>query len=803
MVEKDQTITIKEDISFVPKLTVLPKYLKAMDKQIWVNNFLVNFKKDLYFQEFAVIFNPELGRDNAILKQKIFSKVKLGFKQSKFSIFTGDAFFLKTDLDTNYETIYSFEVKANNQDYVITLQNTTKKFNLIKSNTSSSAVQKMLYELVINKIIKNNPNVEIYRRLFVNINEKKELYSERNNLSVDFYPGFQTSINILKEGIFLNVGLRNRFLSKQTCYEIIKSLPNDKVDISNKFKERSVKTTYSKKNYVVTDIAFDLTPKKTINYNGEEVSLITFYKKAHGVTIKNTDQFLFESVVKDKEGKPMVIHLIPELCLLSGLDDKMISDRSFMQELAAVTKFEPAVRVENTKKFFNLMFEKKEKKIDEKTSEPSSFKLCEELGVSISNTESTIKGYMMDEPVIFSGKVNLKDKLDRQKVHKNVISTANPVIVCYFSKDYDYAAELEKLLGIAGKEYGITPPSIEWCELSSTKKEDWIASINQYKMENYSMVIFVLDSRKEFLYNSLKRHSLVEKGYLSQVVKTENIKGKRNLSVASKLLVQMNNKLGGVSYFLNDSVLNEDLMLISIDSSHISGRRTGVAMVASINNDFTLSTSQIDIIEEKNKTQLCFCVGKFINKALIEYFKIAKKFPKGIVVYRQGVSQEQKEYIKQEVAVLENYCNGFYSDCVNKNLPIPYYFVFVNKKMTYKFFEKRQKNFENPGSGLIIFDGATNSDRYEFFIQPQKVTQGSATPTHYNFAFTNDTGKSLDKIKDLIPKLSYHLCYLYPNWPGAVRVPYTLKLAEKLSKIVSKNIKGELHQNLKNTQCYL
>lgn len=48
-----------------------------------------------------------------------------------------------------------------------------------------------------------------------------------------------------------------------------------------------------------------------------------------------------ESTVKNLEGKDQIIFLVPELCLLTGIDDSLIENRDFMIELANETKFTP------------------------------------------------------------------------------------------------------------------------------------------------------------------------------------------------------------------------------------------------------------------------------------------------------------------------------------------------------------------------------------------------------------------------------------------------------------------------------
>ena len=96
-----------------------------------------------------------------------------------------------------------------------------------------------------------------------------------------------------------------------------------------------------------------------------------------------------------------------------------------------------------------------------------------------------------------------------------------------------------------------------------------------------------------------------------------------------------------------------------------------------------------------------------------------------------------------------------------------------------------------------MIDGVINRKIFEFYIQPQLVTQGSATPTCLHVAFGNM------EFPEMIPKLTYDLCHLYSNWQGPIRVPHVLKAAEKLSKMTSEFTKDELHDNLKIGQAYL
>lgn len=117
-------------------------------------------------------------------------------------------------------------------------------------------------------------------------------------------------------------------------------------------------------------------------------------------------------------------------------------------------------------------------------------------------------------------------------------------------------------------------------------------------------------------------------GYVSQVIKSKTLQNQRGLmSICSKNVLQINAKLGGVSYktAIEPEIKERDLMEIGVDSSHVKGQGTGVAMVATINDTFTNFFNKEQIINEKNKEQLQYSVSSFIKEAVVAFNKKNKK----------------------------------------------------------------------------------------------------------------------------------------------------------------------------------
>ena len=370
--------------------------------------------------------------------------------------------------------------------------------------------------------------------------------------------------------------------------------------------------------------------------------------------------------------------------------------------------------------------------------------------------------------------------------------------ICFYEKSfYNVAETLHNCLSLASKEFGFEVAEPEWIEMpDKSNSKNWIDTANDYfyqsnkdkYKEQYTFVIFLLGKNLR-LYNDLKKHSLCKNGYVSQIVKAKSLKSKGMMSICSKILLQINAKLGGVSYktIIEKPIKERKLMVVGVDSSHFM-KKTGVAMVSTIDDSFADFYNKEQIIIEDKIEQFQFCVSTFIEEAIPIYEKNNGEKPKNIIIYRQGVSDTLKEVLKVEIEQIEQVC---------KNHNILFYYILVNTKTTFKFFEKTENSYINPSAGLLVTDGVTSRNRFEFFIQPQQVTGGSATPTKFHIAYGN-----MD-FPEIIPKFTYDLCHIYSNWQGTVRIPNVIKAAEKLSKMTVKSTQQELNENLKLGQSYL
>ena len=788
---------METEIAFLEKPKIDPmklKYIKEKRK-IYANLYQIILTKELIIYQYPYKVSPEIDAGDSKIRQLIFKGCNRQLKSIYGEcLISGDSLYGLNKVNESKAVKSIVDVKGNSSTYILELNKSVNERTINKNDVLKDSLTKQFIELLIRDIIRSNPKIKCDKDLFIFKNKKN---IETDNVSVNFYPGYCTSFMETDKGNYLNVTIKNKIVQTDSILDFLEereySNKKNQSDIKDELIDRFFKVCYGgERRYKIDDIIFDRTPKtQTTNYNGKSVKLTEYYKKKYNQTIKDEKQPLILVRNKTNNGEYQNNYFVPELCSLENLEENAKKDGNFMKQLAKFTKLDPTERVMKTNEFIKLL-EDPEK--DKDHPERLSAKQKSELyGIKVKPVEELFDAYIMEETKLIGGG---KKEVKTNSKTFNVLDKKDMTNwICFYEKsNYNDAENLYNTLSKASGAYHLKIAEPEWVEMpNKSKAEEWIKIAEDYignGKNDYSFVIYLL-GRNEYLYPKLKKDSLCKNGYVSQVVKTRSIQKKGALSVCSKILLQINAKLGGISYKteINKEIKDRKFMVIGVDSSH-NRKRTGVAMIATINESFTDFYNKEEIIKEENKSKLQFCVSSFIEEAIAAYNKKNKELPKSIIIYRQGVSLHQKQQLKEEIIQIEEAC---------KTKNVLFYYILVNTKTTYKFFEKdeKKKEYYNPESGLLVLDGVTNRNYFEFYIQPQEVTGGSATPTCFHVAYGN-----LD-FPEMIPKLTFDLCHIYSNWQGTVRIPNVIKAAEKLSKMTAKYKLDELNPDLKRGQAYL
>jgi aubergine-like protein len=187
---------------------------------------------------------------------------------------------------------------------------------------------------------------------------------------------------------------------------------------------------------------------------------------------------------------------------------------------------------------------------------------------------------------------------------------------------------------------------------------------------------------------------------------------------------------------------------------------------------------------------------QLLGLCLKNFFTQTKVYPTIIILYRSGTNQYEKIKFVEEIKAMDKLISGEENFEAMKK---PFFiYISVNKKVDTKFFENNNERLSNPQPGTVIDTNVVSPDAYEFYIQPQFVNSGTATPTH--FQVLHDTSHfTLEEIEEI----TNYQCYYYWNWPGPIREPAVLKMADKANEFTSKNLKKSAIDELKLTPYFI
>ena len=807
------------------------KNLKYIESEIpiYANLYKIELERNYTLYEYAVNFIYEKDDKYSLstpFKQRIINTAssKIAMKYKNF-IFIGSALYSEKKV----EEVNQVPAEYHSVNYLIDIQPTSKTIEMNKDSklmmeqyNSGKNEIKTIFEIIIKEILRHNPSLIKDANSYFDKSHEKELQAQEEYNDINVVNGYDTKVMILDSGIYLNVDKKTKISSKLNCLELIKTFigdfnmpTKDEIDqINDWFENKTVETFFQNhRRLYVSQVNFDRTPLNTTKKCEKgTISFLNYYKDFCGQKLNPKSPLLY--VRKKKNGKDGFFYP-PELCVMVGLTDEMLADRSLTKDITRLTKLNPTDKMDfisNIVKYMNdrnciiynkiINGEKKEIKLK------SAYETKEIYGINIIEAKDVDKftGRIMRLPELNGENGKIKNLGRTFKVFN-----AKPISsLCLFHyKNEKDARYLKQIMSKAKEEYGIVLTKNDFKHVDSENFEDWTILIDKcVKTKKYNIITFLINDflDKIGLYSKLKFYTQEQKGVVTQFIKTKSLK-KNALSVVSNILIQMNTKIGGISCIadFNEEIKKQNLMIVGVDSSgYEEGGKLfqNISFCASLDEYFTnyVNKKTTVTLEDYDNTNLP--ISNFMETALSEYFRVHKRFPGGVIIYRQGISHGQKNYLKTEIEQLHRIFNGESEKKCFKEIKIKYYYVLVNKKPTLKFFEKdsynkRNRNndkgiYDNPDSGLLICDKLISSDKFEYYIQPQKVTQGTATPTCFQVEY------GTMNCPEILPKLTFDLCFLYSNWRGPVRVPAPLKYAEKLAKS-----KAGVNDAIKTTLSYI
>jgi aubergine-like protein len=656
-----------------------------------------------------------------------------------------------------------------------------------------------IYNILFKRVLQHL-GMTLIQRSYFNPNKAHHL----DQFQVDIWPGYSTAIGLYERQIALVADVSHKVIKTSTVYDFMKQLKGNKELISAKLIGKIVMTRYNNKTYRVDDIDWKQNPMSAFKLrNGTEQRYMDYYKNAYSCDIHDPHQPLLMSMPKKRDvraGQEGFICLIPELCIVTGIDDDMRNDFRMMQDFAKVTRVGPHERAREL-----------EALSEEIANNPAARKELADWNLELSGRLAEVKGRVMDKEIIRMTKgrelsnVVVDNDASWSRNMRDVKVTVPVALekqqwLCIYPKSTQEGVNLfmNDLLQV-GRSIGMNIGEPVMVALSFNPRQmEYLETIRTNCDKNYKMVFVVLGSNDKQVYDAAKVELCIQRAIPSQfIVKKTIMRDKGRKSVATKVALQMNCKLGGELWETDMPMSNA--MVVGIDTFHDSAskKRSAVGFVASLNKSLTRYYSR-SFLQDQNE-ELAKGLNSAMTACLKKYLQVNQALPTRIFIFRDGVGDGMLSMVEDfEIRQIEE---------AFKTLQPGYEpmlsVIVVKKRMNTRIFRVDNRNrsqvrYDNPLPGTVVDDVITKPMWYDFFIVSQSVNQGTVAPTHYHVL--RDGSKFNVNI---MQRLTYKLCHLYYNWPGTIRVPAPCQYAHKLAFLVGQSLHKPPHVELCDKLFYL
>lgn len=246
--------------------------------------------------------------------------------------------------------------------------------------------------------------------------------------------------------------------------------------------------------------------------------------------------------------------------------------------------------------------------------------------------------------------------------------------------------------------------------LVDDRQNTYSIKIDSCLNQDPQLIMVIVPNNNADRYSNIKKKCCVERPVATQVIcqRTITPRNPRGLmSVATKVVIQMNSKLGGAPWMIDLPVAG--LMTIGFDVCHDTKDRNKSygAMVATM--DLKQSCRYFSAVSaHTNGEELSNEFSLNVTKALKQYRATHQNLPSRILVYRDGVGEGQTEYVFQhEIKLLRETLEGIYKSAgIAGGYKLA--FIVVSKRINARFF----KGTENPPPGTVVDDVVTLPERY-------------------------------------------------------------------------------------------
>ena len=831
---EEKLIQPQSEVQNIPYPKAPPKNqsLRSNDKIVTLTSNLMRLTFSNPLQKvyiYSIDISPELAKDNYSLQRRIYKTIEAKLSEYFIKIMFAGLNLFGSTKDPQNEIIIKETVE--NNEYTVTFKKVgLLNFEEVFDNKGINQKKKNFMEKLIKDILLSAKNTIRFGsdRMVIQMSENNIIKGNDNS---SIYKGFYTSAQITESGLYLMVLNMNKYISGKTMYEKLMQIRSEnrglhQSEVREKIEEyieehRTVLTSYgSMRAYRIDRIEFEKTPINTsCNIKTPEgvktISLYNYYKNQYKIDIKDKDQPLLAAERKIKEKNLLtngqdnnknnvdIIYLVPELVFITGIENDKGS-RGRRQDIILKTKTNPNQRIGEINKIHDLInynIPKQYKRNGTVITNKSSKQLAQEWGINLGDNIS-LNGRILHQPtLVFDNKKTViprNGNFRTDVTYDGVTITRDNIMYIYNRRD---RTDFRRLMGdlftkanFKGIKIKVNTNELDSYGLDKTYNWDEIKrELDKINFAHKKMVIVFIDNNLEKVYTRLK-------DYLTNVIKVNSqfieskklMDRKRAGSIMFNIVEQINIKMGGANFYINlidDNIIDgrKVYLIIGLESKKVGKDSIDYVLTCAynqkLNRTHTVPRNCKDNKEDKEKT-----LNELMDEALrgLRENGHAPHPPNYVIIYRQGGNHVQNlKLLEEEVPIFVNYIKTKKEQSQKfKESDTKLTYICCNLKGDLKFFEENTnssniKGYQNPQSGLCVDEKVIQKDKYEFFIQPQFVNQGTATPCHYEILYQDydeknpDSNLSIEKIQNL----SFQLSFYYWTWSGAVRVPGVLRLS--------------------------
>ena len=301
-----------------------------------------------------------------------------------------------------------------------------------------------------------------------------------------------------------------------------------------------------------------------------------------------------------------------------------------------------------------------------------------------------------------------------------------------------------------------------------------------------SFIIFFLTDKTQQWYNNIKQLLVSTLGIPSQIINSDSFFKRRNGvdDILNSIAFQITAKTGGVPYYVQMPI--HRTLIIGIAGYKNNSEYVSYCLSASL--DQTCARFYSDTIKHKEGEFLTQeNLSDFVKRARRRYSELSLRDPERVIIYR--LVSDDNELLSVATNEIPSYRLLFENDKKNISLVV----FAVQKQSTIRLFVQNDDKIENPPPGTIVFSQPSDNGLATFYLVSNYTQFGTAMPVKYTILTHSPPQTWTD---NQLATLTYHQCFNYNNYPGAVRLPSPLMNAIKVATFSHQHLKFKPPSNI-------